>query len=90
MFRDVGPTFGELKQTQVLSIPIEEASAKIRTGPPLEDEADYEISVWAGVVPLCLAIGSPIGDPRLKSGVQPPGYAVHYQGPQCVSPPKGS
>jgi nitroimidazol reductase NimA-like FMN-containing flavoprotein (pyridoxamine 5'-phosphate oxidase superfamily) len=77
-----GPTDRELRQTQVLSIPIQEASAKIRTGPPLDDEADHELPVWAGVVPLRLAAGSPVGDPRLGPGAQPPGYASDYQGPR--------
>jgi nitroimidazol reductase NimA-like FMN-containing flavoprotein (pyridoxamine 5'-phosphate oxidase superfamily) len=79
-----GPTERELQRTQVLSVPIQEASAKLRTGPPLDDEADYELPVWAGVVPLRLTAGTPIGDPRLKPGVQPPEYAAQYQGPQGV------
>jgi nitroimidazol reductase NimA-like FMN-containing flavoprotein (pyridoxamine 5'-phosphate oxidase superfamily) len=77
-----GPTDRELRQTLVLSIPIQEASAKVRTGPPMDDEADYELPVWAGVVPLRLAAGSPIDDAQIKPGVQPPEYAVHYPGPQ--------
>src|SRR5262249_42609884 len=81
-----GPTGRELRQTFVLSLPIHEASAKVRTGPPLADEADYELPVWAGVIPLRLAADSPIGDPRLKPGVPPPGYAAHYQGPRSVPP----
>jgi nitroimidazol reductase NimA-like FMN-containing flavoprotein (pyridoxamine 5'-phosphate oxidase superfamily) len=84
-----GPTDRELWQTQVLAVPIHEASAKVRTGPPLDEEADCELAVWAGVVPLRLAAGSPISDSRLKPGVQPPEYAVHYPGPQGVPPPKG-
>ena len=46
------PTEQEMKATTVLSLPLVEASAKIRTGPPLDDEEDYAMSVWAGVVPL--------------------------------------
>ena len=79
------PTDRELQQTQVLSIPIEEASAKIRTGPPLEDEADYELAVWAGIIPLRLAAGSPIEDARLKAGVPTPDYAADYKGPQGLT-----
>jgi uncharacterized protein len=79
------PTDRELQQTQVLSIPIEEASAKIRTGPPLEDEADYELPVWAGIIPLRMAAGSPRADSRLKSGVQTPNYAADYKGPQGLT-----
>jgi uncharacterized protein len=79
-----GPTERELRATLVVSVAIQEASAKIRTGPPLDDEADYELAVWAGVVPLRMAAGNPISDLRLKPGVQPPAYAVQYQGPQGV------
>src|SRR5437867_137445 len=61
------PTEAELQQTTVLSLPIDEASAKIRTGPPLDDEEDYAMNVWAGVLPLNLTIGEPIADPRLPA-----------------------
>jgi len=56
------PNESELRQTLVLSLPIEEASAKIRTGPPVDDEEDYELPVWAGVVPLWLARGEAVED----------------------------
>jgi hypothetical protein len=56
-----------------------EASAKIRTGPPLDDEEDYAMNVWAGVVPLTLVAGEPIDDPRLPEGIEPPEYARHYR-----------
>jgi nitroimidazol reductase NimA-like FMN-containing flavoprotein (pyridoxamine 5'-phosphate oxidase superfamily) len=81
------PTEQELRRTLVLSIPIEEASAKIRTGPPMDDEADYELPVWAGVVPLSLVAGAPIGDARLRPGIRPPAHAADYQGPKGVSTP---
>jgi nitroimidazol reductase NimA-like FMN-containing flavoprotein (pyridoxamine 5'-phosphate oxidase superfamily) len=84
-----GPNDRELERTQVVSVPIREASAKVRTGPPVDDDADYALPVWAGVIPLRLAAGSPIGDPRLETGVPPPGYASHYQGPRCVPPRQG-
>ena len=73
------PTEVEMKQTTVLSLPLVEASAKIRTGPPLDDEEDYEMNVWAGVVPLRLMAGEPINDPRLIDGVEVPGYAREYK-----------
>ncbi len=76
------PNEDELKQTTVLSLPIEEGSAKIRTGPPLDDEEDYEMSVWAGVVPLKLTAGLPEPDPRLPLDVDPPPYASSYRRPQ--------
>ena len=73
------PTEQELIQTTVLSLPLTEASAKIRTGPPLDDEEDYEMNVWAGVVPLKLVAGEPINDPRLAEGIEPPEYARRYR-----------
>ncbi|MEJ7891930.1 MAG: pyridoxamine 5'-phosphate oxidase family protein [Solirubrobacteraceae bacterium] len=56
------PTRQELKGTIVLSMPIDEGSAKVRSGPPVDDDADYELDVWAGVVPLSTAPGEPIPD----------------------------
>ena len=73
------PTEQEMKATTVLSLPLVEASAKIRTGPPLDDEEDYEMNVWAGVIPLRLVAGEPINDPRLIDGVEVPGYARDYK-----------
>ena len=63
------PSEQELKSTSVLALPLEECSAKVRTGPPLDDEADYELPVWAGVVPIRLQAGEPIPDARLLPGV---------------------
>ncbi len=57
------PSEKELRATTVLAIPIEEASAKISTGPPDDEEEDYSLDVWAGVVPLRLTAGPPIPDP---------------------------
>jgi uncharacterized protein len=79
-WRDVRPpTAGELQATMVLSLPIEEASAKVREGPPLDDEADYARGGWAGVLPLELSAGEPVGDPRLPAGVRVPDYVAHYR-----------
>lgn len=62
-WRDVRPpTPLEMKATGVLELPISEASAKIRTGPPVDDDADYAIDVWAGVIPITLQQGEPIKD----------------------------
>jgi len=63
------PNAVELRQTLVLCLPLKEASAKIRRGPPIDDEADYELPVWAGELPLRLAADAPISDPRLRQGV---------------------
>ena len=73
-----GPNESELRQTTVLSLPIDEASAKIRTGPPLDDEEDYGMEVWAGVLPLHLVAGQPIPDPRLIADIDPPDYVFNY------------
>jgi len=58
------PTASELKQTLVIALPLAEASAKVRTGPPIDDEEDYALDVWAGVVPLSLVKGEPVSDGR--------------------------
>lgn len=73
------PDEGELRATLVLSLPLVEASAKIRTGPPIDDEPDYEIPVWAGVIPLTLTTGEPIADPRLKAGTAFPQHLRQYK-----------
>ena len=70
------PNESELRQTLVLSIPIEEASAKIRTGGPVDDEEDYALPVWAGVVPLALTPGAPISDEGVMA--EPPDYVTNY------------
>ncbi|MCK6616246.1 MAG: pyridoxamine 5'-phosphate oxidase family protein [Cyclobacteriaceae bacterium] len=68
------PTTAEWKATMVLAFPIEEISAKIRTGPPVDDEEDYTLDVWAGTVPLVIERKTPVTDPRLKEGVSIPSY----------------
>jgi nitroimidazol reductase NimA-like FMN-containing flavoprotein (pyridoxamine 5'-phosphate oxidase superfamily) len=75
------PDDGELRATLVLSLPLVEASAKIRTGPPIDDELDYEIPVWAGELPLRIATGEPIADPRIKAGAAVPDYLRQYRRP---------
>jgi hypothetical protein len=56
---------------------LEEVSAKIRTGQPIDDEADYALPVWAGVVPVTTVVGAPEADPRLPAGTRPPAYLGH-------------
>ena len=72
------PNRQELQGTLVLSLPLTEASAKVRTGPPLDDEEDYSLPVWAGVVPLQLSAGEAIADPRLSSEISIPSYVQNY------------
>lgn len=73
------PTEAELKATTVLSLSLSEASAKVRTGPPIDDEEDYALPVWAGVLPLKLVAGEPVSDPRLPETIEPPAYAREYK-----------
>lgn len=68
------PTTGEWKATMVLSVKIDEASGKVRTGPPKDDEEDYDSDIWAGVVPLKLQRLPMVPDPALKPGVLLPAY----------------
>lgn len=68
------PDEGEWKATMVVAVEIEEASAKVRTGPPKDDEPDYALNVWAGVQPMKLVRSKPEADPLLKPGVELPAY----------------
>ena len=74
------PNEKELAATLVVSLLINEASAKIRTGPPSDDEPDYSIPIWAGVVPLSLTAGTPVPDPKLTDGIAVPDYVMRYLG----------
>lgn len=73
------PTRKELKATSVVSIPIESAAAKVRSGPPMDDDEDYDLPIWAGVLPLTLRAGTPIPDPRLGRGLTTPAYVRRYK-----------
>jgi nitroimidazol reductase NimA-like FMN-containing flavoprotein (pyridoxamine 5'-phosphate oxidase superfamily) len=71
------PNEGELKATSILMLPISEASAKVRSGGPLDDEEDYDLPVWAGVLPLRLTPGEPQPDERVR--VRLPRYVKTYR-----------
>jgi hypothetical protein len=73
------PTEAEMNATMVLALPLTEASAKVRTGPPLDDEEDYQLPVWAGVVPLKLRAGEPVPDPKLSEGIDVPDYLKGFR-----------
>ncbi len=75
------PSPSELKGTLVLSLPIDEASAKVRAGPPVDDEDDYGLPVWAGVLPLKIVATEPVADTRLPQDIAPPSYITRYPGP---------
>ncbi len=72
------PNERELKATSVLRLPINEFSAKVRQGPPIDDEEDYAFPAWAGVIPLETVAETPINDPRLDATVEVPEYARRY------------
>jgi nitroimidazol reductase NimA-like FMN-containing flavoprotein (pyridoxamine 5'-phosphate oxidase superfamily) len=72
------PSALELKATTVLRLPIEEASAKVRTGDPIDDEEDYEMDVWAGVIPLAMTSGPAIDDTRLNASLSVPAHVLNY------------
>lgn len=74
-----GPSERELQMTTVLSLPLTEASAKVRTGPPLDDEEDYDLPIWAGVIPLRLVADPPLADPLLPADVTAPRYLLDYR-----------
>lgn len=72
------PTEKELQATTVLAIPLKEVSAKVRTGPPLDDEEDYTLPIWAGVLPLQQTPSAPIPDDRLPREIKVPEYVQKY------------
>ena len=72
------PNEREMKQTMILAMPIEEASAKVRSGGPGDEDEDYALPIWAGVIPLRLTPSAPIPDEKLMDGVPTPEYAQHY------------
>jgi uncharacterized protein len=73
-----GPSQQELKATTVLEFSIEEASSKVRSGPPLDDVSDYGLPVWAGVLPLEIKSRPPIPDDKLVEGIALPDYVRDY------------
>ena len=75
------PSENELRATSVLVFPIEEGSAKIRSGPPVDDVEDYTLPAWAGVLPLLTHVGAPQPDPRLRAGIPAPPYVNAYRRP---------
>jgi nitroimidazol reductase NimA-like FMN-containing flavoprotein (pyridoxamine 5'-phosphate oxidase superfamily) len=72
------PNERELRATSVLRVPIEEFSAKVRSGPVIDDEEDYSFPTWAGVVPLEMKVGAPVDDSRMLPGQLVPEYARNY------------
>ena len=71
----------ELAATAVLALPLDEVSAKVRTGPPKDDDPDYDLPIWAGVLPLALTPGDPVPDPLLNPPVPAPEHVVAWTRP---------
>jgi hypothetical protein len=73
------PNEKELKATSILKLPLTEVSAKVRSGPVQDDEEDYALPVWAGIVPLQLQADAPIRDERCDAAIPTPSYAANYR-----------
>jgi nitroimidazol reductase NimA-like FMN-containing flavoprotein (pyridoxamine 5'-phosphate oxidase superfamily) len=72
------PNKNELKATMVLALALDEASAKIRSGPPDDQKEDYSFPVWAGELPLRLVAGAPVPDPQMRLSIPAPTYLLNY------------
>lgn len=72
------PNDREMRETAILAIPLTEASAKVRTGPPKDEEEDHALPIWAGEIPLRLVPQPPVDDPRLRPGTRAPDYVRRY------------
>jgi len=76
-----GPNETELRSTKVLAMEIEEASAKVRTGQPADDEEDLDLPYWAGLLPLTLGTGEPVPAPDLTQDLPLPGHLAGWKRP---------
>jgi hypothetical protein len=70
-----------MRATELVALEIDEASAKVRTGPPLDDEEDYALEAWAGVLPIAVDFGTPQPDPLLRDGISLPAHVGGYRRP---------
>ncbi|MFF5260595.1 pyridoxamine 5'-phosphate oxidase family protein [Actinomadura viridis] len=78
------PNAKELAATTVLALSLEEASVKVRQGPPGDDEEDYALDLWAGVLPVREVFGEPVPDPRLRPGIPAPAHVTSMVGPTAT------
>jgi len=69
----------EIKATTVLAMPIDEGSSKIRTGPPVDDEEDYALPIWSGVIPVHPAVRPPVPDPKNLDNLDIPGHVTGFK-----------
>jgi uncharacterized protein len=81
------PSPSEVTATTVLALAIDEASAKVRSGPPIDEKADLELDVWAGVVPMRMEAGDPQPDAMMRPGIRTPDYAREYHRPKASDSP---
>ena len=73
------PNEQELKATSILRLPLTEVSAKVRTGPPLDDDPDYALPIWAGVIPTHISFDAPVRDEKCDPAIPTPAYVAHYR-----------
>jgi nitroimidazol reductase NimA-like FMN-containing flavoprotein (pyridoxamine 5'-phosphate oxidase superfamily) len=73
------PNPKELKGTRVLAMTLDEASAKVRSGPPVDDDEDHALDIWAGVIPMALEAGEPVADPQLREGLAPTATVLDWE-----------
>jgi uncharacterized protein len=78
------PNENEMRATLVLRLAIDEASAKIRTGPPVDDDEDYATTIWAGELPMRTTVLGPVPDPRLAPGIPVPAHVTAYRRPSAA------
>ena len=79
----------ELRSTSVIRLAVSEASAKVRTGPPGDDEEDYDLPIWAGVVPVVTGYGAPLTDPAMRMALDVPAHVTNFR-PAAVDGSVGS
>jgi nitroimidazol reductase NimA-like FMN-containing flavoprotein (pyridoxamine 5'-phosphate oxidase superfamily) len=80
------PTAKEMAATSVLALPLAEASVKVRTGPPADEDADLDLDVWAGVLPATVSFGAPVPDPALRPGITVPGHIRRFPATRAEPP----
>lgn len=76
-----GPDLKEFHQTMVLKLSIDEVSAKVRSGHPVDEPDDYALDCWAGIIPMRVAFDAPVADPVLRDGIETPAYTTSYRRP---------